>query len=126
MTNVRDKLALTRELVQQLPESEIITFDEARKSWWCNFRPSGGMRLTTCGYHAFRVLLNLAYYEFEIIDPLVFNQRTILSMDQKLQTPYYILSVKKIPKKVIFFGSTEALMTNLYGDLKKFLDNYQV
>jgi hypothetical protein len=25
----------------------------------------------------------------------------------------------------VFFGSREAVMVNLYGDLKKFLDNYK-
>ena len=30
-----------------------------------------------------------------------------------------------ISKKIVFFGSQEAVMVNLYGDLKKYLDNYQ-
>ena len=122
---MRDKLALTRELVAQLPEDDRIGVNDARRSWWFNFRANGGMRLTGQGYHAFRILLDLAYYEFEIRDPMMFNQRMILSMDRKLQTPYYISAVKGIPKKVVFFGSKEAVMTNLYGDLKKFLDNYE-
>lgn len=121
---MRDKKTLTQELVKRLPEQDQISTDAAIKSWWFNFRNAGGMRLTSQGYHAFRALLELAYYEFEIKDPLQFTQRMILSMDRKLQTPYYILAVKGIPKKIIFFGSQEALMTNLYGDLKKFLDNY--
>ena len=121
---MRDKLELTRQLVNQLPESDAITIEEARKVWWFNIRRNGGMRLTSQGYHAFRVLLNLTHYDFEISDPLGFDQRMILALDRKLKTPYYILSVKGIPKKLIFFGSKEAVMVNLYGNLKKFLDNY--
>ena len=49
----------------------------------------------------------------------------ILDLDRKIQTPYYIHAVKGIPKKVVFFGSKEAVMIKLYGDLKKYLDNYQ-
>ena len=82
------------------------------------------MRLTTSGYRVFCDELNLARYEFPINDPLNFNQQIILEMDSKLQMPYYIHAVKGIPKKIIFFGSKEAVMVNLYGDLKKYLDNY--
>jgi hypothetical protein len=121
---VRDKVSLTQQLVSQLPDPEMITVDEARRAWWMNLRRNGGMRLTAQGYHAFRVLLNLAHYDFEISDPHEFNQQMILALDRKLKTPYYISAVKGIPKKLIFFGSKEAVMANLYGDLKKFLDNY--
>ena len=122
---MRDKLALTEKLIAELAPNDSITVKEAKILWWHNTRKNSGMRLTSQGYHTFRVLLNLTYYEFNIDDPLQFNQKTILDMDRKLQTPYYILAVKGIPKKIVFFGSKEAVMTNLYGSLKKFLDNYQ-
>jgi predicted phosphatase len=122
---VRDKDSLTKTLIPELPEDQQLEFEEARCLWWHNIRSNGGMRLTTKGYYAFRALLNLSYYEFDIHDPLSFDQKMILAMDQKLQTPYYIQIIKKIPKKIIFFGSREAVMANLYGDLKKFLDNYR-
>jgi hypothetical protein len=48
----------------------------------------------------------------------------ILSLDRKLQMPYYIVATKGIPKSVVFFDSKEAVLANLYGDLEKFLDNY--
>ena len=83
------------------------------------------MRLTTAGYRAFCDELDLTQYEFPINDPHAFNQQLILEMDSKLQMPYYISATKGIPKKIAFFGSKEAIMINLYGDLKKYLDNYQ-
>ena len=64
-------------------------------------------------------------YDHNIDNPLEFNQQMILDLDRKIQTPYYIHAVKGIPKKVVFFGSKEAVMIKLYGDLKKYLDNYQ-
>lgn len=83
------------------------------------------MRLTGIGYVAFVKDLDLEHYEYSIDDPMVFNQHTILSLDKKMQMPYYIHAVKGIPKKIVFFGSREAVMVNLYGNLKQFLDNYE-
>ena len=121
---MRDKKKLTEELVRQLDPELGITIKRAMHTWWFNLRSAGGMRLTRPGYHTFKEHLNLTHYEFAIDDPHIINQQLILEMDSKLQMPYYIHAVKGIPKKVIFFGSKEAMVTNLYGDLKKFLDNY--
>jgi hypothetical protein len=122
---VRDKNRLTQELVQQLGPESSITVQEATNTWWSNIRKTGGMRLTDQGYHAFSEILNLARYEWTIDDPLKFDLHIILALDRKIQMPYYIQAVKRIPKKVIFFSSQEAVLINLYGDLAKFLDNYQ-
>jgi hypothetical protein len=122
---VRDKRKLTETLVEQLDPDWGITVKKAMRTWWFNLRNTGGMRLTTDGYQTFCKELDLENYSFNIDDPTDFNQRMILDMDRKLQMPYYIHAVKGIPKRVIFFGSREAMVTNLYGDLKKFLDNYK-
>ena len=122
---MRDKRKLTETLVEQLDPDWGITVKKAMRTWWFNLRNTGGMRLTTDGYQTFCKELDLENYSFNIDDPTDFNQRMILDMDRKLQMPYYIHAVKGIPKRVIFFGSREAMVTNLYGDLKKFLDNYK-
>ena len=83
------------------------------------------MRLTGPGYAALVQQLDLMTYEFDIPNPLELNQRRLLDLDRKLQMPYYIHAVKGIPKKIIMFGSREAVMVNLYGNLEQFLDNYQ-
>ena len=82
------------------------------------------MRLTGPGYAVFTEQLDLARYEFAITDPHQFNQHLILDLDRKMQMPYYISAIKGIPKKIVFFGSREAVMVNLYGDIRKFIDNY--
>ena len=120
---MHDKRQLTEILVEQLDVDLGITVKHAMHTWWFNLRKTGGMRLTSAGYKIFCESLDLACYRFNITDPLGFNQHMILSMDRKLQMPYYIHAVKGIPKQVIFFGSKEAVMVNLYGDLKKYLDN---
>ena len=122
---MRDKLQLTQKLVAELPEQDRITVAQARVQWWFNFRNNGGMRLTGVGYRAFSEALDIVSYEYDIADPTEFNQHMILDLDRKIQTPYYIKAIKGIPRKVIFFGSREAVMVRLYGDLKQYLDNYQ-
>jgi len=121
---VRDKKRLTEELVKQLDPDLGVTVKRAMHTWWFNIRKNGGMRLTTPGYQLFIKDLDIARYEFAIVDPLQFNQHTILNLDKKMQMPYYIHAVKGIPKQIIFFGSKEAVMVNLYGNLQQFLDNY--
>ena len=121
---MRNKQKLTEELVKQLDSDSGITVKRAMHSWWFNIRKTGGMRLTGPGYKIFCEELDLARYEFAIEDPHSFNQHTILDLDKKMQMPYYIHAVKGIPRKIVFFGSREAVMVNLYGDLKKFLENY--
>jgi hypothetical protein len=94
-------------------------------TWWFNLRKNGGMRLTGPGYVAFVKDLDLEHYEYAIADPMIFNQHMILDLDRKMQMPYYIHAVKGIPRKIVFFGSREAVMVNLYGNLQQFLDNYR-
>jgi hypothetical protein len=122
---VRDKTKLTEELINLLPEAQRISVASAVPAWWFNLRRNGGMRLTGLGYQVFVEDLELENYSYSIDDPLAFNQHTILKLDRKMQMPYYIHAVKGIPKKIIFFGSKEAVMVNLYGNLQQFLDNYR-
>ena len=123
--DVRDKRRLTEELVLLLPEDQQISVTSALHIWWFNIRNKGGMRLTALGHQTFTEDLDLEHYAYPINDPLLFDQRTILKLDRKMQRPYYIDVVKKIPKRIIFFGSKEAVMVNLYGNLQQFLDNYE-
>jgi hypothetical protein len=121
---VRDKKKLTEELLTLLPDEQQIGVESAIPTWWFNIRRNGGMRLTAIGYHTFVNDLELEHYSYGIDNPLLFTQHTILKLDRKMQMPYYISATKGIPKKIVFFGSKEAVMVNLYGNLQQFLDNY--
>jgi hypothetical protein len=120
---VRNKKKLTETLVDLIDPELGITVEHAYKTWWHNLRNKGGMRLTTNGLDAFTNLLKLEHYEYRI-DPFDLNSKIIIAMDRRLQQPYYIVTKKKIPVQIIFFGSKEAIMANLYGDIRKFIDNY--
>ena len=122
---MRDKQKLTEQLVKQLYPDSGITVKRAMHTWWFNIRKNGGMRLTGPGYTVFTEQLDLARYEWPIADALTFNQHVILALDRKLHMPYYISSTKGIPKKIVLFGSQEAVMVNLYGDLGRWLDSIQ-
>ena len=122
---MRDKLKLTEQLVEQLDSELGITITQAMRTWWFNIRKNGGMRLTGPGYAVFTEQLDLTRYEWAIPDPQQFNQRVILALDKKIQMPYYISATKGIPKKIVFFGSQEAVWLNIYGNLQQFLDNYK-
>ena len=123
--DVRDKRKLTEDLIKLLSDEDSVGMSFAMAAWWFNIRRHGGMRLTGIGYRTFTEDLDLERYAYPIDDPLLFNQRTILKLDRKMQTPYYIHAVKGIPKRIVFFGSKEAVMVNLYGNLQQFLDNYE-
>ena len=122
---MRDKKKLTNTLVQQLDSALGITVDYAVQHWWYNLRAGGGLRLTDTGYRTFTELLELQHYDFNIADPIEVDSRLIVAMDRRLQQPYYIVTKKKIPVQIVFFGSQEAVMANLYGNIKKFIDNYR-
>ena len=122
---MRDKRKLTEELVTLLPEDQQISVAAALHLWWFNIRKNGGMRLTSIGHDVLVKKLQLENYTYHIQDPLIFTKKLILKLDRRMQMPYYIHAVKGIPKKVILFGSREAVMINLYGNLQQFLDNYE-
>ena len=122
---MRDKQKLTETLVQQLDPELGITVDYALNHWWYNLRAGGGLRLTDIGYQSFTRLLNLEHYDYKL-DPFDLDSRLIVAMDRRLQHPYYIVFKKKMPTQIIFFGNKEAMMANLYGNIKKFIDNYRI
>ena len=121
---MRDKRKLTEELVQHLPEQYKITVEEALAMWWHNLRAGGGLRLTKIGYETFTKILDLEHYEYNV-DPMTITSKMIITLDRKLQHPWYVKFIKQVPRTIVFFGSKEAMMANLYGDLKKFIDSYQ-
>jgi hypothetical protein len=121
---VRDKLKLVETLIAELPDGHEETVERAMKLWWYNIRGNGGLRLTDIGYFVLKNMLDIESYDMNI-DIETFDRQMLLMLDRKLQMPYYIHVVKGVPKKIIFFGSQEAMLANLYGALDKFLSNYR-
>lgn len=118
---MRDKHKLTEVLLSHWTAENPETLERALSLWWHNIRKSGGLRLTDIGYFALNEVLRIESYAMDI-DQI--DRQTMLSLDRKLQMPYYIKTKKKIPIQIVFFGSKEAMLAKLYGNLTKFLDNY--
>lgn len=112
------KQAITQRILEGLPENDRPTFDEALQSWWMNFRDGGGMRLTQHGFLAISTF-DIETYTFDVPPGLPAKPGQLLTLDRKLDCPYFIKLGKK--PQLIVFGSQQATMLALYGDLEKFL-----
>ena len=110
---------LTERLVALLPDSEKITVDKAMLAWWKNFRDSGGYRLTADGYAIMAGVLEFEHWR--VASPA--NLKMLVELDKKLTSPYYFDAKKK---ELILFGSREAMMATLHGDIKRYLELLQV
>tara|TARA_R110002111_G_scaffold228583_2_gene289971 strand:- start:332 stop:697 length:366 start_codon:yes stop_codon:yes gene_type:complete len=118
---MRDKKKLTKTLIalhfDGSTESSL-DYKTALHSWWYNTRDTGGMRLTSTGFQILK-RLKFEYWDFELPDNFARkNKRIILGLDRKLQFPYFYGQ-----KRLSFFGSQEAMMANLTGDLEGWLAN---
>jgi hypothetical protein len=112
---------LTRQLIQSIDFDNSCSVDQALKTWWRNIRPNGGMRLTDEGYRAL-TWADFEHWTVPVDDPkTTMTKKMLLLLDRKLKYPYYI-DIKK--KHLVLFGSQEAMLATLYGDLAQFLRNY--
>ena len=123
-----NKLYYTQQLLKLLPDDHFdhgITDDVAMRSWWQDFRPDSGLRLSLEGDNVMREL-KIESWSFELPVPFKGNPRQVLPgpaelllLNKKLTCPYF-LQMSKTPTLVLY-GSKEATMFALYGDMKKFL-----
>ena len=114
-----NKLTLTKQLAAKLTDSKLTVW-QAMQRWWANIRDNGGLRLTEDGYEVFQ-LLNIEHYKFEIPDNITLSGNLLLTLDKKLTCPYFINQRKE--KYIILYGSKEATMLTIYGDIEKFISS---
>lgn len=112
-----NKFHLTAELIHHFPDAPAL--DDAMRTWWMNFREGGGLRLTELGYEVFSHMLEVDSYKYEI-EPTLLTPHNLILMDRYLTCPYYLILSRK-NTKLVLFGSKEAMMAALYGDIKKFI-----
>ena len=119
---MKNRSDLTTTLVSQLPTPS--DYKTAMSFWWYNSQATGGFRLTDYGFDIFVGLLDLEYYTWDFPSPNYMTQRILLGLDRNMKFPYYIEKKnKKDLGRLYMFGSKEAVMINLCGDLKTFVKN---
>ena len=114
-----------------IPEHQRETVEQAMITWWTNIRRDGGMRLTTHGYQILHDVLKIESWQLDLSDQekngawrARIDKRMILDLDRRLEWPYYLdFNARKKTRRIVFFGSREAMMATMYGDLKKWLDS---
>jgi len=118
------KLSITLGLLEQVPEDRREPWDQALVTWWANVRPEGGLRLTKHGYEILHDVLQYESWSLDLNTPIniTISKRIVLDLDRKLEWPYYLdFSPRKKTRRIVFFGSREAMMATMYGDLKAWL-----
>ena len=121
------KLEIVARLREEIPEQYQESVDQAMITWWANIRPEGGMRLTRHGYEIMHDVLKLESWELDLSgqeDPRRsrITKRTVLGLDRKLEWPYFLdFNPRKKTRRIVFFGSREAMMATMYGDLERWL-----
>ena len=99
------------------------TFETGYLRFWRNYRPEGGLRLSNEGYNLMRIN-HVQEYRFGI-NLETFTNQALIRLDTKMKTPYYIvlkLGKTVTPETLCLFGSEEAMLLTLHGDLNRFLE----
>ena len=114
-----NKITLTAELIHHYPDAPPL--EEAMSTWWLNRREDGGLRLTDVGYMVFDRNLELDSYTFELPEKFL-TARNLLALDRHMTCPYYMVNNRK-HNKIVMFGSKEAMMATLHGDIQRFINS---
>jgi hypothetical protein len=121
------KLDIVQRLLADIPNELREPEDRAMKTWWANIRREGGLRLTHHGYEIMHDVLKLESWVLDLLDGHAtqssrITKKIILDLDRKLEWPYYIdFNARKKRRRIVLFGSREAMMASMYGDLEAWL-----
>ena len=118
------KLSITLGLLDKLPEDRREPWEQAMVTWWANIRPEGGLRLTRHGYEILHDVLQYESWSLDLSNQpnSVISKRVVLDLDHKLEWPYFLdFNPRKKTRRIVFFGSREAMMATMYGDLTRWL-----
>lgn len=89
------------------------------KALWFDSRPGYGLRLSELGWRMAVEKLNMQHWCYNI-EPEVLVPRNLLILDRQLSCPYF-LQRRGRTINLMLFGSKEAVMANLYGDVNQWL-----
>ena len=118
-----NKALITQEVLNQLKPTADLDHGIAMQRWWVNLRETGGLRLTDLGREVFSSVVGYESFEFETSAEIL-TGRNLVSLDRKMSAPYHLQKNRKTAV-LTMFGSREAMMASLYGDIQKFIDNLE-
>lgn len=117
-----DRQDITQTLLDQLDcaDWDLLT---ALEQWWYDPRPGSGLRLSDTGYQICTQHLGLTGYHYEIGKGILIP-RNLLALNRYLTCPYY-LRRQRGQHRLTLFGSSQAVMANLYGDIDRFIKSLE-
>lgn len=90
----------------------------AEKKWFRDVRRHGGWRLTPAGRAAFE-MAGIQHWRIPI-DLQSLDRRLMLNMNYRIQWPYFITAR---PPEIWLFSDRDAVMAQLYGDVKTWVNS---
>lgn len=128
----RLKIIITEAVLDQLPNRDKdYTVDDYIKLWWYTKFSGDGLRLTPAGDQAFRDA-EIEYFDTLLKISIAENSwySFLAECNKKIKCPYYIgLNKKELGRAepyIRFYDSKIAMMVNLYGDIKSYLESVKV
>jgi len=119
-----DKLRLTQQLLALLPEANRCTLADALKYWWQDLRYDGyettHLRLTAAGHEIFQQL-DIQHWHFDLDRAVTAGH--LLALSHHMTAPYYLNLGRTRHATLWIYGSQEAMMFSLMGDLDRFIRN---
>jgi hypothetical protein len=120
---VANKESITQRVLDQLGPAADLDLETALQRWWVNLRATGGLRLTDLGREVFSSIAGYESFEFETSADIL-TGRNLVALDRKMSEPYHLQKNRKTAV-LTMFGSREAMMASLYGDIQRFIDNLE-
>lgn len=117
MSTKRD---ITQNMIDALGAGYNWCLDSAMKGWWQNIQEHGGLRLSVVGYAIFCKQANMRPFEFEI-QPEILTSRNLILLDRQMTCPYMIMRKKGHETTLVLFGSREAMIATLYGNISDWI-----
>lgn len=111
------KQTITAQLIDELKNNQHIDSAWAMVHWWQDPRPDSGLRLTQLGHDTMQKVGRQSWS----FDVQPYKPNILLMLNRHITQPYF-LTMGNIQKKptVIFYGSREATVFALYGNLQMF------
>lgn len=136
MSNRKSKKQILTEIVLKALPSNLnyykeLDIDTIIFKWWVTGRAGEGLRLTEEGMEAF-LDADIEHYDFDLGIPK--NKKNfvpeafILELNKKIKCPYYIGLNKSKGNEPFFriYDAKIAMLLNIYGTLREYLDSVKV